>query len=146
MSTEKSHQEALINALDGLYQDLIEEAQRLAAKYFEEASTAQEGARRHVKLMITVRHHTDQSWGIYWAKNIGAPGKPANPQVINKGEGNKYPLTTFSVVKEPLKTLCRNYEKRLAAIRAACFQNRSLRRTLAAHGRQVLDLVASADA
>ena len=93
--------------------------------------------RRHVKLMILVRQHTDQSWGIYWAKNIGAPGKPAIPYIINKGKGDKYPLGTFIHVKEPMKTLCRNYEKRLAQIRAACFQNRTLRRSLVAHGQQV---------
>lgn len=78
-----------------------------------------------------------QSWGIYWAKNTAAPGTPAIPLTINKGPRDSYPVGTFSPVKEPLKTLCRNYEKRLALIREACRQNRSLRRTLEAHTRQV---------
>jgi len=53
----------------------------------------------------------------------------------------KYPLSTFSRLKEPHKTLCRNYEKRLAVIREACAQNRALRRSLMAHERTVERLV-----
>ena len=137
MTIERSNQQAIINGLDSMYVELIEAAKQLAQEYFEQASTLETGSRRHVKLMILVRQHTDQSWGIYWAKNIGAPGKPAIPYVINKGKGDKYPLGTFSHVKGPMKTLCRNYEKRLSSIRAACFQNRTLRRSLVAHGQQV---------
>lgn len=128
----------LIDALDGLYAELVEGAQQLAQEYLERASTIDGKRRRQVQLLIQVKQHSPQSWGIYWAKNIASPGQPAAPLTINKGPGDKYPLGTFSSVREPLKTLCRAYEHRLALIRAACRQNRALRRTLEAHGRHVV--------
>lgn len=135
MST--SHRTGLIEELDELYAELIAHAHKLAAAYLEEAATIHGSTRRQVQMLIQVKKHTPQSWGIYWAKNTAAPGTPAIPMTINKGARDNYPVGTFSPVKEPLKTLCRNYEKRLALIRAACRQNRSLRRTLEAHARQV---------
>lgn len=127
----------LIATLDALYAELIEEAQRLAEAYFNEASIDHNGAKRHVSLLIHVRQLTEQSWGIYWAKNLATPGKPALLRTINKGEGPRYPVGTFSSVKEPVKSICRAYERRLTVIRTACFQNRALRRTLEAHWRLV---------
>lgn len=136
MSQKSTQHEELIKAMDNIYESLIEEAQRLAAAYFEEASVDPSGTKRHVVLLIQVRRLTDQSWCIHWAKNVAAPGKPAILRTINKGNGPRYPVGTFSSVKEPLKALCRAYERRLTKIRAACFQNRALRRSLEAHVRQ----------
>lgn len=145
MSTRTRPQELLTAPLDEIYKELISEAQRLAEAYLEEASSVDGGGKKQVKLLIQVKQHTPQSWGIYWARNTAAPGTPANPMTINKGEGTKYPLSTFSRVKEPLKTICRTYEKRLALIRSACIQNRTLRRSLEAHGRLVAQAVRSAE-
>lgn len=137
MSEKSTPHEQLIKAMDDIYESLIEEAQQLAEAYFEEASVDPSGAKRHVVLLIQVRRITDQSWGIHWAKNFAGPGKPAILRTINKGSGPRYPVGTFSCVKEPLKALCRAYERRLTKIREACFQNRALRRSLEAHARQV---------
>lgn len=138
MSPVQNHQSLLIEALDSLYAELIGEAQRLAETYLERASTINGERRRQVQLLIQVKKHTEHSWGIYWAKNTALPGQPAVPLTINKGAGDKYPMGTFSPVREPLKMLCRAYEHRLALIRAACRENRALRRTLEAHGRHVV--------
>ncbi|WP_455232228.1 conjugative transfer protein MobI(A/C) [Geopseudomonas aromaticivorans] len=137
MGTTNNHRQALIDSLDGLYAELVEEAKHVAKDFMAEASTIEGGTRRQVKILIQVKQHTPQSWGIYWAKNTATPGQPASPLTINKGAGDKYLMATFSSVREPLKTVCRTYEQRLALIRAACRQNRVLRRTLDAHVRQV---------
>ena len=49
---------------------------------------------------------------------------------INKGQGSKYQVSSFSFVKEPLKNIVRAYEIQLAEIRETCSVIQRVRRQL----------------
>lgn len=103
--------------MDNLYAQLIEQVKTLAEDFFAEVSVDSEGKGRHVSIFIQVRRSSENSWAILWARNTAAPGKPVALRVLNKGTGASYPVGTFSTVKEPLRGLCRAYERQLGSIR-----------------------------
>lgn len=131
-----------IQAVDTMYAQLIERAETLAAEFFAQASAGEDGKARHVQLLITVKWETPNSAGIYWSKRAGVAGARLPLITLPKGRGSKYPVGTFSSIREPIKGLCRAYETRLAEIREACFANRQLRRQLVLHEKKVAAVLA----
>ena len=139
MNTEKNLDP--VASLDALYDELVAQAHALKESYFQAALALCEGEKGHIPVAINVRTTSQNAVSIYWVKIIIPKSKAADGKrtirTINKGRGSKYEVGAFSFVKQPLKQLVRDYEDRLSKVRAACSENRKLRRSVEAHVREI---------
>ncbi|SEJ06409.1 hypothetical protein SAMN04244572_02609 [Azotobacter beijerinckii] len=128
--------EPSVEFLDAAYQELVEQAKRLAEQYFEQAQQflGEEG-KSHVPALIAVQQISPNAWGFYWVRvhYVREDGKGnAVTRKIPKGPRHKYPQGAFSFVKGTLLRIVRNYENRLAELRQLAAENRALRKTVLA--------------
>jgi len=132
--------EQSVEFLDAAYQDIVEQAKRLAEQFFEQArQLLAENQRTHVPVVITIRQTSPNACSFYWARvHPGLDDERGKivTRTIPKGLGHKYPTGAFSFVKGQLNRLVRSYESRLAELRQLAAENRAMRRsTLAWAGR-----------
>ncbi|WP_349617957.1 conjugative transfer protein MobI(A/C) [Azotobacter salinestris] len=128
--------EQSVEFLDAAYQDIVEQAKRLAEQYFEQAQQflGDEG-KSHVPALISVQQISPNAWGFYWVRvhYVREDGKGnALTRKIPKGPRHKYPQGAFSFVKGTLLRIVRNYEARLAELRQLAAENRAMRKTILA--------------
>ncbi|WP_217191065.1 conjugative transfer protein MobI(A/C) [Pseudomonas shirazica] len=122
--------------LDRVYSCLVDRAEELRDSFFQAALSLHAGKPGHIPIVIRIRQSSPNAVTIEWAKVIlprfkeGEAKKPRVIRTINKGKGSKYPVSSFSFVKEPLKSMVRAYEIQLAEIRETCSGIQRVRRQL----------------
>jgi len=122
--------------LDRVYSSLVGRAEELRDSFFQTALSLHACKPGHIPIVIRIRQSSPNAVTIEWAKVIlprlkeGEAKKPRVIRTINKGQGSKYRVSSFSFVKEPLKNIVRAYEIQLAEIRATCSVIQRVRRQL----------------
>ncbi|MCC9289575.1 conjugative transfer protein MobI(A/C) [Pseudomonas aeruginosa] len=135
-SASEAPKHPAVPELDRVYTSLVGRAQELRDSFFQTAVSLHAGKPGNIPIVIRMRQSRPNAVSIEWAKvNLprlkeGEAMKPRVIRTINNGQGSKYPVSSYSFVKEALKNIVRAYEILLAEIRVTCSVIQRVRRQL----------------